>query len=317
MLAAAAVVSFITNITFSQLFPVYVAIGAAVSVMALLLSIFLWVLDLAVKGAASPLAAVVAKLRERLPLLVLPAIALPLFMAAFTAAKTAIPFIVGYSWDGFWARADTLIFGDDVWRIATGWLGVRSLIVLQWFYVVAWGLVLAFSSAFVALHASRLAVATFFTAMFATWIVGGVGLAYAMSAAGPVFAHVFEPALSARFEPLQAFLGKNLGPQSPIRMTQLYLAGAAASHMAVKGGGISAFPSMHLGAASIYVLASTKTRWFFPAVGFWITIFICSAYFGYHYWIDGIVAALVAACCWTIVRRYYALTALAAYEPRA
>jgi membrane-associated phospholipid phosphatase len=66
----------------------------------------------------------------------------------------------------------------------------------------------------------------------------------------------------------------------------------------VKGGGISAFPSMHLGAASIYVLAARKTPWFLPSLLFWAAIFLSSGYFGYHYWIDGIAAAGVAILCW-------------------
>jgi membrane-associated phospholipid phosphatase len=67
-------------------------------------------------------------------------------------------------------------------------------------------------------------------------------------------------------------------------------------------------PSMHLGVASIYVLAARKTPWLAPAILFWLIIFVASAYFGYHYWVDGIVAAAVAAMCWAAAERYRAAT---------
>ena len=63
--------------------------------------------------------------------------------------------------------------------------------------------------------------------------------------------------------------------------------------------------SVHLGAASIYVLSARRTLWFIPSILFWIVIFVCSAYFGYHYWIDGIVAVLVAAACWIVAERIF------------
>ena len=64
-------------------------------------------------------------------------------------------------------------------------------------------------------------------------------------------------------------------------------------------------PSMHLGAVSIYVLAASKTRWLIPAILFWLIIFVASAYFGYHYWVDGLVAAAVAVGGWCASEAYF------------
>jgi hypothetical protein len=63
---------------------------------------------------------------------------------------------------------------------------------------------------------------------------------------------------------------------------------------------------MHLGAASIFVLAARKTNWLIPALLFWLTIFLLSGYFGYHYWVDGLVAVPVAWLCWLGSERLYA-----------
>ncbi len=91
--------------------------------------------------------------------------------------------------------------------------------------------------------------------------------------------------------------------------TQGYLARAINETVAVRGGGISAMPSMHLGACSIYVLASRGTRWLFPSVIFWGVIFFGSVHFGYHYAVDGLVAALVALLCWHSVNRLFTRSA--------
>jgi hypothetical protein len=135
--------------------------------------------------------------------------------------------------------------------------------------------------------------------MLVTWIVGGWLMAYTMSAAGPVFAHLFEPSLADRFAPLRATLDASLSADSSTRLTQDYLAQALNQPFAVKGGGISAMPSMHLAAASIYVLSARRTNWLAPALAFWTIIFFGSAYFGWHYWIDGIVAAGIAWAGWS------------------
>jgi hypothetical protein len=236
--------------------------------------------------------------RERAAYLALPAIIFPLFLASFTAVKTAIPFLVGYSWDPFWAAADRLIFRDDGWRIAHFWLGSGSARWLEWAYSVGWGLSLIFVTALVALNASPKFIARFYTAMMATWLIGGVAFAYLFSAAGPVFADRATPDGVEDFADLQQFLKSNLAPESPIRLTQQYLASALHSHVAVKGGGISAMPSMHLAAVSIYVVGARRTWWLVPATVFWLIIFVASAYFGYHYWVDGLAAAGIAAACW-------------------
>jgi membrane-associated phospholipid phosphatase len=295
----------IGHIEFAKLFKPYFATAFAITFVSVLGSIFCWVARLAIIGADRPIRVVAVRLWRRLPMLVLPALVFPLFLVAYTMAKTAIPFLVGYGWDEFWANADQLIFREDAWRIAHDLFGTQSAIALQWVYTVGWGLALIFIPAFVALNAPMRAVATFFTALMGTWFLGGFCMAYSMSAAGPIFTQITDPAFAARFAPLHEILNQSLSVDGPIRSTQAYLASALDARTAVKGGGISAFPSMHLGAASVYVLSAKKSWLLLPAMVFWLVIFICSVYFGYHYWIDGIVAAGVAYACWTVSDLYF------------
>lgn len=277
----------------------YFSSAGACTLLTVLIVLFIEVARLARKRAPMPLVRIRERFLPKMSLLLIPAFAFPAFLVGFTATKSSIPFLVGYSWDSFWWRADLLIFRRNPWEITHALFGSRSLWFWQWFYAVGWGAAFFFSAAAIPLYASRRFVTTFFTAMFSTWFVGGFVLAYAFSAAGPVFAHMFDPALAVRFARLRAELGANVG-DGPIGLTQHYLASAVHSHVAVMGGGISAMPSMHLAAAAIYVMASRGTKWFFPSLLFWLIIFIASAYFGYHYWVDGLAGAALAWICWKV-----------------
>ena len=277
---------------------------ATVTLLCALSFNFIDVAKLAVLRADNPLLEVKVRMKERAPLLLLPALMLPVFLIGYTASKCAIAFLVGYTWDAFWANADRAIFGDDAWRLALSALGTSNIQLWTWCYAVAWGSVFLISANAIAWYASKRFVGVFFTAMLGTWLIGGCLMAYAVSAAGPVFAPMFDPSLADRFKPLQDFLEGALG-NGPIGFSQHYLARAVHEHVAAKGAGVSAMPSMHLATVSVYILAARRTKWLIPAVVFWLLIFVLSAYFGFHYWVDGIAAVIVAAGCWFAAERYY------------
>jgi hypothetical protein len=277
---------------------------AIVSLLCVLCFNFIDVALLARRRADNPIAQVKNRLAERLPLMALPALVLPMFLIGYTAAKCAIPFLVGYTWDAFFANADRFIFSDDAWRLALKMVGTSTIRIWTWIYGVGWGTAFLVVANAVAWYGKRTFIGVYFTSMFATWLIGGCLMAYAFSAAGPVFAPMFDPSLALTFRPLQDFLENTLG-RGPIGFSQHYLAQVVHQHIASKGGGISAMPSMHLASVSIFVLAARRTKWIIPAILFWLIIFILSAFFGFHYWIDGIVAAIVAAFCWYAAAFYF------------
>lgn len=305
MLTVAATIAAIADIDTSALYFSYFYASLGVTTLAVLAFIFIEIARMARRKADHPLAAITAMLRQRVLLLLLPGGVFPLFLIGFTTAKTGIPFIVGYGWEGFWADVDAAIFGTDVWRLARAMAPEWSLRFWELSYTMGWGVVTYFAVAFISLYAEPRKVMTFFTATFATWLIGGWLAAYSFSAAGPIFAHLGDPLLQARFAPLHDYLAANLSASGPIRFTQQYLEAALVDHQAVKGGGISAMPSMHLGMAALLVIAACDSVWRWPAVGFWLVIFIGSGLFGYHYWIDGIVGALIAVAAWWAAARYY------------
>jgi len=308
MVLCALVTGQLAGVSSKLLYVPYFAASLSITFVSVFLSILWWTFQLARSGARAPLRTIAEKLRDRAAYLLLPAAIFPLFLASFTAVKTAIPFLVGYSWDGFWAQTDRMIFRDDGWRIAHHWLGSASAPWLEWAYSVGWGLALIFIMALVALNAAPRFVGKFYTAMLSTWLIGGVAIAYLFSAAGPVFAPLINAADGHEFAGLKAMLASSLGPHSPIRLSQEYLASALSSHTAVKGGGISAMPSMHVATTAWLALAISS---FWPklklaAASYWLVMFVGSFALGWHYFLDGLIGSLGAAGCWLLAARLLA-----------
>ena len=233
MLLCAVVTSTLADVSWKLLVVPYYSSSIAIAFVSVLLSVFCWVFQLALIKADAPLKTVRQRLSERALYLVLPTLVFPLFLANFTTVKTAIPFLVGYSWDPVWAEADRLIFRDEAWRIAYHWLGRSADAPLEWFYSVGWGLTLIFVMALVPLNAAPRFTAKFYSAMMATWLIGGVALAYLFSAAGPVFVHVAGSGGPDQFADLRGMLNSTMSKDSPIRLTEDYLASSLHSHIAV------------------------------------------------------------------------------------
>lgn len=315
MIAIGIAAAAIAGIGSNKLVLSYVETGVAFTVLAGLIFTFSEFTKLALRRADKPVSVVIALLRERAPLLVLPALMFPLLLAGYTTAKTAIPFLVGYGWDGFWADADHLVFRKDAWLLAIPLVEWAPLFLWEWIYSAGWGLVLFMWLATVPFYESKTRVGVMYTATFATWLIGGWLVAYSTSAAGPIFAHVVDPALADRFLPMREHLASTLSAEGPISRSQRLLSIALEKHVALTGAGISAMPSMHVAMTTIYVLAARRSWWIVPACAFWLIIFIGSAYFGYHYWLDGIVAAIITWLCWKAAESVFATTVSEAELP--
>jgi hypothetical protein len=305
MLAIAAAISLRTGVSGWRVFSPYVGAWAASTLLSVLIWVFVQVAILLPARADGPLRTVMRRAREPVRLALLPAVIFPLFLGAYTWAKCSIPFAVGYGWEAVWANADHWIFGEDAWRWAHAMLPDFLAPAMTFYYAIIWGFALVFSGTLISAFASRRFAATYFTALMLSWLIGGIGMAYAIAAAGPVFAHLTDPSLAARFAPLQAELIRLLGEDDLVLKTQRYLAAGMNYKIALKGGGVSAMPSMHMATATILVLAGWRRRWLPLAVLFWLLTFFGSVYLGYHYALDAPVAALVALLSWAIASRVY------------
>lgn len=305
MLLIAAGLSGLSGVRPQGLFEPYLSSWAVVTFLCLMTWAFVEVLRMARAKVEHPIPPLWEGFKSRLPLLPVPALFSPLFLAGYTWAKCSIPFLVGYGWEEFWADADRMLLGRDGWQVAHAVMPTAAAPFWSFFYSLVWGFALVFSGTLIFAFGSRRETATFFTALMLTWMVGGVGLAYAMSAGGPVFAHLTDPALSERFEPMRAQLVALLGERDVVMTSQRYLAAAIDKPYAAKGAGISAMPSMHIATATILLLACWRS-WLRPVAGlFWLMTFFGSVYFGYHYALDAPVAALVALLSWYAATRYF------------
>jgi hypothetical protein len=305
MVVAGLVTSGMAGTPFGRLLLPYTLTSLGVCSLSVFVAILLLILRFAFEREVSPLNRLIRKAKSRGPYLVLPILIVPLFLASFTAAKSSIPYLVGFSWEAFWANADAAILGQDAWKIAHAWLGDGQEQIFELVYAGVWGFALLFSFSFVALACGPRRLATFYTAMFATWFLAGFVAAYAFSAAGPVFAHITDPRLADRFGPLTATLASHLTPGGLVQITQQTLETSLKHHMIVFGGGVSAMPSMHLAVAMVFIMATRRTLWSAIAISFWLLIFVLSAYFGYHYWLDGIVGSIIAVLCWLGAERLF------------
>ena len=298
MMASAAAISAYTGVDGTRVYWPYLSGWAT----ATLISVLIWALvrtaQMAVRREDDPIRKLLTGLNGRYPLLIIPALIFPLFLGAYTWAKASIPFVVGYPWESFWADLDQTLLRADGWRIVHAVMPASLASSWTYFYAVIWGFGLVFSGALLTVFAERNTVSTFYTAMMLSWFVGGFVLAYALSCAGPVFAHLADPTLAERFAPLRAELLAMLGPDNIVMKTQYYLSAGIGSKVALKGYGISAMPSMHIATVTIFALAARGTKWLWLTLLFWAMTLFGSVYLGYHYVMDAPVAAAVAWACW-------------------
>ena len=282
MLAASCVTIALGGPSPVGLFPDYLGKAFSVEVVAVLCFIFIRVAALARTRSDRPLAIVWSELRPRLPLLVLPVLIFPIFLAAFTAVKSAIPRLVGFQFDRLLADADALLLGQDAWRFTHAVIGPAATEVLQYLYVWGWIAVVGYTRAMVPLFASRRFTAVFYAASLITWFFAGFVGAYLLSSAGPIFADLADPSLVPRFAPMKAHLAAMLPAGSPFLNGPLYLEEGIRNGQAYSGGGISAMPSMHIATATLLIMASRRTRLFVPACLFAGVIFVGSIHSGSH-----------------------------------
>ena len=110
-----------------------------------------------------------------------------------------------------------------------------------------------------------------------TWMIG-MFVAYLFSSAGPLFTGDYDPAIA---------------PESVRKPAEILWVNYQARG-ALIGGGISAFPSMHVGIAAwlAIVLRDRGFKWL--GIVYLMGVFACSVILGWHYVLDGVAGIAVA-----------------------
>jgi hypothetical protein len=236
-----------------------------------------------------------------------------LHATAFSFFKCLIPEIQPFAWDGWLASFDaTLHFGSNPWELLHHFFGfawVTSVIDLSY---VLWTIVIPLGMIWFAIgpYGSRLRMQVLLTSVFA-WFLLGNFLALAFSSAGPCYyEHVAGTA--DPFAPLMEYLSHVKAIPIVDERENIYaleiqskLWNAYTVQNTTFGYGISAMPSMHVGAILLLALAAWQSHRFVGALLFAYTLIILigSVHLGWHYALDGYVALVGVWAIWSLVGR--------------
>lgn len=226
----------------------------------------------------------------------------PLFAAAFTYLKSAVPLLHPFAFDVEFAAWDRALHGGVApWQWLQPLLGhayvtaVVNTAYHLWFFVT-YG-VLAWQA--VSLSRPRLRLQYLLTTLL-LWGLAGNLLAVLLSSAGPVY-YGRVTGLADPFAPLMAYLhaANETAPVLALQVQDM-LWQAYVDQGAALGAGISAMPSLHVATAVSYMLLGFACRrWLGIAFAVFAgLIFIGSIHLGWHYALDGYVGALCALLIW-------------------
>jgi hypothetical protein len=230
-------------------------------------------------------------------------IACTLIVMLFTALKVEIANLSPFAWDAAFMRADRAIgFGVPYWQLLQPVLGHPLFTIILSFAYAAWFVVM-FSCLFWQLSRPRSdALRSQFLLAFAiAWFVGGFLLATVFSSAGPCFySHVVQG--PDPYAPLMQYLRHTkehwpvwtIGAQD--MLWRAYLTGQGEVE------GISAMPSLHITIATLLAFLGWRTSRYLGIAftAFAVTIFLGSIMLAWHYSVDGIAGAALAAVFWML-----------------
>lgn len=197
---------------------------------------------------------------------------LSIFLSSLTLLKSMIPAAIPFWADAAFAATDRMIFVDPE---ALGQAFKPALPALGLFYGL-WHAVHLGSILWV-LHWREGNKARHILSFMLTWSIGMV-LAFLFSSMGPIFTGQYDPSIA---------------PPITQKAAAFLLANYQAEGGQI-GGGISAFPSMHVAIAAWLAIALKDRGLLWLGMAYLTGVFACSVILGWHYVIDGIAGIAIA-----------------------
>lgn len=227
--------------------------------------------------------------------------ALALLHGVFTSTKSMLPLISGFAHDRTFADLDAAIFGQDPW-LYLRWMEPFTA-QIQFIYGSIWvacmlgvSMIACFSESLIKLR--RQYVWTFLLC----WVILGNVIALWGMSAGPVFYQ------NVTGDPRFVELVQNIelhrdGGAMSAAVLKDFLWHTYVTNAPGAGSGISAFPSMHLAMATLFVLFMRRVHWAlgFLFSGFLLIILAGSVHLAWHYAIDGLFSIVATIGIWWAV----------------
>jgi hypothetical protein len=233
----------------------------------------------------------------------------------FNPFKIMIAHLRGFPLDHALVAIDRALFlGTDPWRLTHALFGVHATAFFQFAYST-WFAMMWLSLVYLLLRPELIRFRLqYLLAFILTWILVGSVAAFLLASAGPCY---YERAFGdPTFAPLMTRLellardveAMGLGTWGFDVQDKLWA--AYAGNEGMFGGGISAMPSIHVAVATLMAIGahslSRRAGWLLG--GFAVIIWIASIHLGWHYAVDGIVAAAMTWAIWRwsghLVERY-------------
>jgi hypothetical protein len=238
----------------------------------------------------------------------------PFFGSAFAYFRILLPNIEHWHWDVQLAEIDrTLHGGMAPWEILQPLLGhpfVTAAIngVYHLWFLLMFGMFLWQSGSLSRPHTRM----QFFLTFILIWAILGNFLAILLSSAGPVY-YARVTGLESPFQPLMDYLhaANQVVPVMALDVQEQLWSSYARNGLATLGG-ITAMPSMHVATSLTFALVGFAHN---RKLGYLLLLFtfivqIGSVHLGWHYAIDGYVAAIGTLLIWWCVGRFLRLEAV-------
>ena len=225
---------------------------------------------------------------------------MPIMFSAFTSYKTAISKVVPFYADPYVFALDQMIHGTNPWQLLQPIIGFPlvteaiNIVYNLWFIVMYVVLSLG-----VFMLADERLRSQYLAAFILSWcLIGGLA-ATLFSSVGPCYYSSFYA--GDPYAELFAYLdhAKNIYPVAARNAQAMLLEKYKLNQMEL-GTGISALPSMHIAVVVLNAIFLSNVHrlagiaaWIFAAI-----IFVGSVHLGWHYAVDGYVAALLVIIIW-------------------